>query len=202
MPRRTFAEHAPEGLYFRNDIISKKASDDALQYISRFDDKFTKVRPSSKGVNRRATFGFQPTARREIAAPELSTELIRLYQEAVQGVPEFRASATPKSCTVNIYPANTSLGAHKDGGAHVDEVVGVTLHENPNKASVLQFAKDDCFYDVPTPHGSVYIMTGSSYHDWTHARKKNSKQGGNVISFTFRTPSAGVMSTYTRSHSA
>jgi len=105
MPRRTFAEHAPDGLYFRND-------------------------------------------------------------------------------------KNTSLGAHKDGGAHVDEVVGVTLHENPDKTSVLQFAKGDCFYDMPTPHGSVYIMTGSSYHDWTHARKKNSKQGGNVISFTFRTPSA------------
>jgi hypothetical protein len=179
----------PEGLYFRADVISKETADEALRYITKFPEYFTKVRPSSKGPNTRATFGFQPDCGRKIAELKLSHELLVLYQEAVDGVPEFQAPAPPQSCTVNIYPTKTGVAAHKDPPVHRKCVVGVTLHESPKAPSVMQFGKNGCIYDQPTPHGSVYIMSGPCYSDWTHARKKSARQGGNVYSFTFRSPS-------------
>jgi len=181
-------QEPPEGLYFKANVISKKTADDALEYVSQFPSYFTKVRASSKGPNTRATFGYQPYCERKIPVPKLSVELMALYQEAVDGIPEFRESAQPQSCTVNVYPAKTGVGAHKDPPVHRDCVVGVTLHLDPKTPSIMQFAKDNYTYDQPTPHGSVYIMTGPCYSDWTHARKKNAKQGGDVYSFTFRSP--------------
>ena len=175
----------PEGLYFSANVVTKETADKALRYISKFPEYFTKVRPSSKGPNTRATFGFQPSCERKIAEPRLSSELLALYQEAVDGVQGFRAPAPPQSCTVNIYPAGTGVAAHKDPAVHLPCVVGVTLHMNPHKPSVMQFGRNDCTYDQPTPHGSVYVMSGACYTDWTHARKKSAKQEGPCIRSRF-----------------
>lgn len=177
----------PPGLFVAYDAISEPVAREAIAYIKKaeFAESFGKVRPRCTGPNRRAIFGTQPSSHRTPATQALDAPLLRLYEEAIARVPQFTPSGQPDACTVNVYPTGTGVAAHNDGARFCNEVVGVTLQFDQTKPSAMRFRRDKWAHTVPTPHGSVYVMSGEAYTIWKHERLKTST-GGDVVSFTFR----------------
>ena len=177
----------PQGLFVAYDAITEDVARQAVAYIrqDKFAGSFGKVVPRCKGPNRRAIFGNQTSAHRTPALHTLEAPLLRLYEEAIASVPQFTPAAPPDACTVNVYPTGTGVAAHNDGARFCNDVVGVTLQFDQVKPSAMRFRWDQWAHTVPTPHGSVYVMSGEAYTKWSHERLKTAK-GGDVISFTFR----------------
>jgi alkylated DNA repair dioxygenase AlkB len=199
MPKRARAADSPDGLSYREDAVSPATAARALAWVRRPENAatFGKVRSTSTGPNKRAVFGpryyLQGLAAQRKPSVPMPDELRALADEAVVNL----GLAPPPplcTCTVNVYPPGTGVGAHHDGPDHSPLVVGVTLltDATPQSTSTMRFSTDAERHDVATSDRSAYLMSGEAYTRWKHERVPSKGQKGLAWSFTFRAPAGAA----------
>ena len=170
---------------------------EAVRYFEQFPvDEWYNLGPYLH--NRQLLFGPRPGAHRTPHEDKIPDVLIEMFKHARKSLleesPYFGTlPEQPTGCAVNRYAVTENgkgngLGPHRDKGAWIPLVVGVTLVES-RKMSLSNDYKQRATerHTFTTEPGSVYAFRDQLYTKWYHeSLKKGRSQKNTIYSITFR----------------